>query len=85
MGTRSIKYICEVSIKWSVMFLAFCAMCGIVGGIVGDLLGSRGGFILGHILLEIGVILSALTMGIVGTKKSIQMMQNHEFKGFCTI
>jgi uncharacterized membrane protein YfcA len=38
------------------MSLAFCAMCGIVGGIVGGLLGSGGGFILGPLLVEIGVI-----------------------------
>ncbi|GAU30595.1 hypothetical protein TSUD_392860 [Trifolium subterraneum] len=161
MHTGSIEYICEASIEWSATSLAFCAMCGIVGGIVGGLLGSGGGFILGPLLLEIGVIpqvasstatfvmmfssslsvfefyflnrfplpyalylmivsilagfwgqyfvrrlvtflgrasvivfilsvvifASALTMGIVGTEKSIQMMHNHEvlgFLGFCT-
>ncbi|KAK2454877.1 sulfite exporter TauE/SafE family protein [Trifolium repens] len=156
MATGSIEHICEASIEWSAMSLAFCAMCGIVGGIVGGLLGSGGGFILGPLLVEIGVIpqvasatatfvmmfssslsvfefyilkrfpipyalylmavsilagfwgqyfvrrlvifigrasliifilsavifASALTMGIVGTEKSIQMMHNHEFMGF---
>ncbi|XP_058747526.1 sulfite exporter TauE/SafE family protein 4-like [Vicia villosa] len=155
-GTGSLEYICEASIEWSVTSLAFCAICGIVGGIVGGLLGSGGGFILGPLLLEIGVIpqvasatatfvmmfssslsvfefyilkrfpipyalyliavsvlagfwgqffvrklvaflgraslivfilsavifASALTMGIVGTEKSIQMIQNNEFMGF---
>ncbi|CAK8571497.1 unnamed protein product [Lathyrus sativus] len=155
-GTGSLEYICEASIEWSVTSLAFCAMCGIVGGIVGGLLGSGGGFILGPLLLEIGVVpqvasatatfvmmfssslsvfefyilkrfpipyalylvtvsvlagfwgqffvrklvaflgraslivfilsavifASALTMGIVGTEKSIQMIQNKEFMGF---
>ncbi|XP_073223403.1 sulfite exporter TauE/SafE family protein 4-like [Cicer arietinum] len=156
MSTGSLEYICEASIEWSAMSLAFCGMCGIVGGIVGGLLGSGGGFILGPLLLEIGVIpqvasatatfvmmfssslsvfefyilkrfpipyalylitvailagfwgqffvrklvaflgraslivfilsgvifASALTMGIVGTERSIQMIHNHEFIGF---
>ncbi|RHN79650.1 putative transmembrane protein TauE [Medicago truncatula] len=156
MGTGSLEYICEASIEWSATSLAFCAMSGIVGGIVGGLLGSGGGFILGPLLLEIGVIpqvasatatfvmmfssslsvfefyilkrfpmpyalylitvsvlagfwgqffvrklvaflgrasvivfilsgvifASALTMGIVGTEKSIEMIHNHEFMGF---
>ncbi|KAK2401117.1 sulfite exporter TauE/SafE family protein [Trifolium repens] len=156
MATGNTEHICEASIEWSAMSLAFCAMCGIVGGIVGGLLGSGGGFILGPLLVEIGVIpqvasstatfvmmfssslsvfefyilkrfpipyalylmivsilagfwgqyfvrrlvifigrasliifilsavifASALTMGIVGTEKSIQMMHNHEFMGF---
>ncbi|KAJ0089002.1 hypothetical protein Patl1_32307 [Pistacia atlantica] len=38
------------------MHIAFCAFCGILGGTVGGLLGSGGGFILGPLLLEIGVI-----------------------------
>lgn len=124
MGTGSLEYICEASIEWSTTSLAFCAMSGTVGGIVGGLLGSGGGFILGPLLLEIGVIpqhytssvsvlagfwgqffvrklvaflgrasvivfilsgvifASALTMGIVGTEKSIQMIYSHEFMGF---
>jgi len=38
------------------MHIAFCSLCGILGGTVGGLLGSGGGFILGPLLLEIGVI-----------------------------
>uniref|UniRef100_A0A1D1ZFG5 Aminopeptidase N n=1 Tax=Anthurium amnicola TaxID=1678845 RepID=A0A1D1ZFG5_9ARAE len=48
--------VCEASIEWSVLQLLFCALCGILGGTVGGLLGSGGGFILGPLLLEIGVI-----------------------------
>ncbi|CAI9097857.1 OLC1v1034370C1 [Oldenlandia corymbosa var. corymbosa] len=48
--------ICEAAIQWTVPNLAFCALCGILGGTVGGLLGSGGGFILGPLLLEIGVI-----------------------------
>ncbi|KAH9674925.1 Sulfite exporter TauE/SafE family protein 4 [Citrus sinensis] len=50
------QYICGASIEWTPMHIAFCAFCGILGGTVGGLLGSGGGFILGPLLLEIGVI-----------------------------
>ncbi|GFP91228.1 hypothetical protein PHJA_001266800, partial [Phtheirospermum japonicum] len=50
------EQICEASIEWTVTSLAFCTFCGVVGGTVGGLLGSGGGFILGPLLLEIGVI-----------------------------
>nr|GMD88116.1 sulfite exporter TauE/SafE family protein 4 [Ipomoea batatas] len=50
------ELICEAAIDWTVTNLAFCALCGIVGGTVGGLLGSGGGFILGPLLLEFGVI-----------------------------
>ncbi|XP_057427129.1 sulfite exporter TauE/SafE family protein 4-like [Lotus japonicus] len=56
MSTGSLEYICEASIDWTALHIAFCALCGIVGGVVGGLLGSGGGFILGPLLLEIGVI-----------------------------
>lgn len=50
------EHICEAAIEWSTTNIAFCALCGILGGTVGGLLGSGGGFILGPLLLEIGVI-----------------------------
>ncbi|KAK6140093.1 hypothetical protein DH2020_026091 [Rehmannia glutinosa] len=50
------ELICEAAIEWTTTNLAFCALCGILGGTVGGLLGSGGGFILGPLLLEIGVI-----------------------------
>ncbi|KAL8516806.1 hypothetical protein ACS0TY_015164 [Phlomoides rotata] len=50
------EHICEAAIQWTPTNLAFCALCGILGGTVGGLLGSGGGFILGPLLLEIGVI-----------------------------
>ncbi|KAL3628395.1 hypothetical protein CASFOL_027441 [Castilleja foliolosa] len=50
------ELICEAAIEWSSTNLAFCALCGILGGTVGGLLGSGGGFILGPLLLEFGVI-----------------------------
>ncbi|KAJ7976031.1 Sulfite exporter TauE/SafE family protein [Quillaja saponaria] len=56
MSTGNTESICEASIEWTALHLAFCALCGILGGTVGGLLGSGGGFILGPLLLEIGVI-----------------------------
>ncbi|KAK7245007.1 hypothetical protein RIF29_39837 [Crotalaria pallida] len=156
LSTGNLECICEASIEWTPLHIAFCAFCGIIGGTVGGLLGSGGGFILGPLLLEIGVIpqvasatatfvmmfssslsvvefyllnrfpipyalyltgvsvlagffgqylvrkliailrrasiivfilsgvifASAVTMGVVGIQKSIQMIHNHEFMGF---
>ncbi|GJR00721.1 sulfite exporter TauE/SafE family protein 4-like protein [Tanacetum coccineum] len=48
--------VCEATINWTMPNLIFCALCGVLGGTVGGLLGSGGGFILGPLLLEIGVI-----------------------------
>ena len=48
--------ICAASIEFTPMSLSFCALCGLLGGTVGGLLGSGGGFILGPLFLEIGVI-----------------------------
>ncbi|KDP29233.1 hypothetical protein JCGZ_16622 [Jatropha curcas] len=56
ISTGNTETICEASIEWTPMHIAFCALCGILGGTVGGLLGSGGGFILGPLLLEIGVI-----------------------------
>ncbi|XP_019444293.1 PREDICTED: uncharacterized protein LOC109348350 [Lupinus angustifolius] len=156
LSTGNIECICEASIEWTPLHITFCAVCGILGGTVGGLLGSGGGFVLGPLLLEIGVIpqvasatatfvmmfssslsvvefyllkrfpipyalyltgvsilagffgqclvrklvailkrasiivfilsgvifASALTMGVVGIQKSIEMIHNHEFMGF---
>ncbi|PIA43468.1 hypothetical protein AQUCO_01900100v1 [Aquilegia coerulea] len=48
--------VCEAEIQWTVTNIVFCALCGMLGGTVGGLLGSGGGFILGPLLLELGVI-----------------------------
>ncbi|XP_068648300.1 sulfite exporter TauE/SafE family protein 4-like [Aristolochia californica] len=148
--------VCGASIDWTISQLLLCALCGMLGGTVGGLLGSGGGFILGPLLLEIGVIpqvasatatfvmmfssslsvvefyflkrfpipyalylisvsalagfwgqffvrklvavlkrasiiifilsavifTSALTMGIIGVEKTIQMINQHEYMGF---
>ncbi|OAY79759.1 hypothetical protein ACMD2_21592, partial [Ananas comosus] len=122
----NMERVCEASIDWTAPQLLFCALCGLLGGTVGGLLGSGGGFILGPLLLEIGVIpqvplylisvsvmagfwgqyfvrklvkflkrasiivfilssvifASALTMGVVGTEKTISMIEHREYMGF---
>uniref|UniRef100_A0A5B6Z9J0 Sulfite exporter TauE/SafE family protein 4 n=1 Tax=Davidia involucrata TaxID=16924 RepID=A0A5B6Z9J0_DAVIN len=55
-STGNTESVCEANIEWTPLNLAFCSFCGILGGTVGGLLGSGGGFILGPLLLEIGVI-----------------------------
>ncbi|CAN1229700.1 Sulfite exporter TauE/SafE family protein 4 [Linum perenne] len=56
MSVGNTECICEAYIAWTPLNITFCALCGILGGTVGGLLGSGGGFILGPLLLEIGVI-----------------------------
>lgn len=56
MSAGNEEHICGASIEWTATHIAFCAVCGLLGGTVGGLLGSGGGFILGPLLLEIGVI-----------------------------
>ncbi|KAL0338552.1 UNVERIFIED_CONTAM: Sulfite exporter TauE/SafE family protein 4 [Sesamum angustifolium] len=38
------EFICEAAIEWTTTNLTFCALCGVLGGTVGGLLGSGGGF-----------------------------------------
>lgn len=56
LSSGNTESICEATIEWTPLSLIFCGLCGVVGGIVGGLLGSGGGFVLGPLLLEIGVI-----------------------------
>lgn len=56
LSSGNTECICEATIKWTPLSLIFCGLCGVIGGIVGGLLGSGGGFVLGPLLLEIGVI-----------------------------
>ncbi|KAJ0262176.1 Sulfite exporter TauE/SafE family protein 4 [Hirschfeldia incana] len=56
LSSGNTESICEATIEWTPLSLIFCALCGLTGGIVGGLLGSGGGFVLGPLLLEIGVI-----------------------------
>ncbi|KAK9079315.1 hypothetical protein SSX86_000986 [Deinandra increscens subsp. villosa] len=70
--------ICEATIEWTLPNLMFCALCGVLGGTVGGLLGSGGGFILSPLLLEIGVIpqvASATAMFVMMFSSSLSVVE----------
>ncbi|RWR81388.1 sulfite exporter TauE/SafE family protein 4 [Cinnamomum micranthum f. kanehirae] len=77
--------VCEATIEWSSLHLLFCALCGIVGGTVGGLLGSGGGFILGPLLLEIGVtpqVASATATFVMMFSSSLSVVEFYFLKRF---
>lgn len=85
MSTGNIEYICEASMEWTAPHIAFCALCGILGGTVGGLLGSGGGFILGPLLLEIGVIpqvASATATFVMTFSSSLSVVEFYLLKRF---
>ncbi|XAR50642.1 hypothetical protein NMG60_11005015 [Bertholletia excelsa] len=54
-GQRTIASTGEAEKNWQVYQLVLYCCCGILAGIVGGLLGLGGGFILGPLLLELGI------------------------------
>ncbi|KAH6762259.1 Sulfite exporter TauE/SafE family protein [Perilla frutescens var. hirtella] len=79
------EHICEAAIEWNTRNLAFCALCGILGGTVGGLLGSGGGFILGPLLLEIGVmpqVASATATFVMMFSSSLSVVEFYLLKRF---
>ncbi|XP_074572676.1 sulfite exporter TauE/SafE family protein 4-like isoform X2 [Curcuma longa] len=77
--------VCEASIEWTPVQLLFCAFCGLLGGTVGGLLGSGGGFILGPLLLEIGVIpqvASATATFVMMFSSSLSVLEFYFLKRF---
>ncbi|XP_041027183.1 sulfite exporter TauE/SafE family protein 4-like [Juglans microcarpa x Juglans regia] len=83
--TGNAESICEASIEWTVTHIAFCSLCGILGGTVGGLLGSGGGFILGPLLLEIGVIpqvASATATFVMTFSSSLSVVEFYLLKRF---
>ncbi|XP_062117466.1 sulfite exporter TauE/SafE family protein 4 [Humulus lupulus] len=85
INTGNVEYICEASIEWNALHLAFCALCGLLGGTVGGLLGSGGGFILGPLLLEIGVIpqvASATATFVMAFSSSLSVVEFYLLKRF---
>ncbi|KAG2686447.1 hypothetical protein I3760_09G006000 [Carya illinoinensis] len=83
--TGNTESICEASIGWTATHIAFCSLCGILGGIVGGLLGSGGGFILGPLLLEIGVIpqvASATATFVMAFSSSLSVVEFYLLKRF---
>lgn len=79
------ELICGASMDWTAVHIAFCAFCGILGGTVGGLLGSGGGFILGPLLLEIGVIpqvASATATFVMAFSSSLSVVEFYLLKRF---
>ncbi|CAH9099436.1 unnamed protein product [Cuscuta europaea] len=79
------EMICEAAIDWTAMNLALCALCGVVGGTVGGLLGSGGGFVLGPLLLEIGVmpqVASATATFVMMFSSSLSVVEFYLLKRF---
>ncbi|XP_076952911.1 sulfite exporter TauE/SafE family protein 4-like [Bidens hawaiensis] len=77
--------VCEAAIDWTAPNLMFCAYCGILGGTVGGLLGSGGGFILGPLLLEIGVmpqVASATATFVMMFSSSLSVVEFYLLKRF---
>ncbi|KAF5473633.1 hypothetical protein F2P56_010233 [Juglans regia] len=83
--TGNAESICGASIEWTATHIAFCSLCGILGGTVGGLLGSGGGFILGPLLLEIGVIpqvASATATFVMTFSSSLSVVEFYLLKRF---
>nr|XP_043613372.1 sulfite exporter TauE/SafE family protein 4-like [Erigeron canadensis] len=77
--------VCEAAIDWTTPHLMLCAFCGILGGTVGGLLGSGGGFILGPLLLEIGVmpqVASATATFVMMFSSSLSVVEFYLLKRF---
>ncbi|KAM0045534.1 putative transmembrane protein TauE [Helianthus debilis subsp. tardiflorus] len=77
--------VCEAAIDWTAPQLMFCAFCGVLGGTVGGLLGSGGGFILGPLLLEIGVlpqVASATATFVMMFSSSLSVVEFYLLKRF---
>ncbi|KAG6771807.1 hypothetical protein POTOM_023199 [Populus tomentosa] len=85
ISTGNTETICEASIEWTPMHILFCALCGIIGGTVGGLLGSGGGFVLGPLLLEIGVsphVASATSTFVMMYSSSLSVVEFYLLKRF---
>ncbi|KAK4792922.1 hypothetical protein SAY86_023357 [Trapa natans] len=79
------QMVCEASIHWTVGHIVLCALCGLLGGCVGGLLGSGGGFILGPLLLEIGVlpqVASATATFVMAFSSSMSVVEFYLLKRF---
>ncbi|KAJ0714487.1 putative transmembrane protein TauE [Helianthus annuus] len=83
--TGNPESVCEAAIDWAAPQLMFCAFCGVLGGTVGGLLGSGGGFILGPLLLEIGVmpqVASATATFVMMFSSSLSVVEFYLLKRF---
>ncbi|KAK4761927.1 hypothetical protein SAY87_029811 [Trapa incisa] len=85
MSNGDTQTVCEATIHWTAGHIVFCALCGLLGGCVGGLLGSGGGFILGPLLLEIGVlpqVASATATFVMMFSSSLSVVEFYLLKRF---
>ncbi|XP_073143161.1 sulfite exporter TauE/SafE family protein 3-like isoform X2 [Henckelia pumila] len=72
---------------WTISQLIFCCFCGVLAGIVGGLLGLGGGFILGPLLLELGIppqVSSATASFAMAFSSSMSVIQYYLLRRFPT-
>ncbi|XP_016479163.1 sulfite exporter TauE/SafE family protein 3 isoform X3 [Nicotiana tabacum] len=84
-GSRVIMSSRDAVIIWKVHQLILCCCCGILAGIVGGLLGLGGGFILGPLLLELGIppqVSSATTTFVMTFSSSMSVIQYYLLRRF---
>ncbi|KAL3824361.1 hypothetical protein ACJIZ3_020390 [Penstemon smallii] len=84
-GWRVIESKGESGINWTVYQLILCCLCGVLAGVVGGLLGLGGGFILGPLLLELGIppqVSSATATLVMAFSSSMSVIQYYLLRRF---
>ncbi|KAL0342016.1 UNVERIFIED_CONTAM: Sulfite exporter TauE/SafE family protein 3 [Sesamum calycinum] len=84
-GWRVVESKGGAGISWRVHQLILCCCCGILAGIVGGLLGLGGGFIIGPLLLELGIppqVSSATATLIMTFSSSMSVIQYYLLRRF---
>lgn len=84
-GTKSVASKGEAGINWKISQLLLYFFCGILAGVVGGLLGLGGGFILGPLLLELGVppqVSSATATFVMTFSSSMSVVEYYFLKRF---
>ncbi|MCD7457172.1 hypothetical protein HAX54_034378 [Datura stramonium] len=75
----------DAVISWKMHQLILCCFCGILAGVVGGLLGLGGGFILGPLLLELGIppqVSSATATFVMAFSSSMSVIQYYLLRRF---
>ncbi|XP_075479102.1 sulfite exporter TauE/SafE family protein 3-like [Primulina tabacum] len=84
-GLKVVESTGDTKIVWTVPKLILCCICGMLSGIVGGLLGLGGGFIIGPLLLELGIppqVSSATSTFVMAFSSSMSVIQYHSLKRF---
>lgn len=84
-GRKVVESTGDTKIVWTVPKLILCCICGMLSGIVGGLLGLGGGFIMGPLLLELGIppqVSSATATFVMAFSSSMSVIQYYLLKRF---